>query len=199
MNGRPELSAERPKLLKRPERRRALITAATRAFAKSGFDATSLDDVAAEAEVSRVLIYRHFESKVELYQAALDDVGRQLMDATGAPDRLSPTSIAGLVEVARQNPDGFRLFFRHAGREPQFREHADWLRSAMAKTAEPYLRQAIPDADRQRWASALVPAVVIESLLAWLDSGAPDPERASSTITGLVGSVITVLAEGEEP
>ncbi|NIQ56723.1 MAG: TetR family transcriptional regulator, partial [Gammaproteobacteria bacterium] len=45
---------DRQRLLKRPERRRALIDAATRAFARAGFAATSLDDVATEAGVSRV-------------------------------------------------------------------------------------------------------------------------------------------------
>ena len=53
----------RPKLLRRPERRQALISAAARAFARDGFAAASLDDVAAEAGVTRVLIYRHFDSR----------------------------------------------------------------------------------------------------------------------------------------
>jgi AcrR family transcriptional regulator len=185
----------RPKLLKRPERRRALVAAATRAFARNGFAATSLDDVAAEAGVSKVLIYRHFESKSELYQAALDEVAKQLSEATGAPDRLSPASIDGLVGVARDNPDGFRLFFRHSGREPEFREHADWLRAAMAKTAEPYLQEMIKDPARQRWAAALVPAVVIEALLAWLDAGAPDPDAAAGTLAEVVASVINAMTE----
>jgi AcrR family transcriptional regulator len=184
---------EQPKLLKRPERRRALIAGATRAFARNGFAATSLDDVAAEAGVSKVLIYRHFESKSELYQAALDDVARQLAWATGAPDKLSAASIDGLVGVARDSPDGFRLFFRHSGREPEFREHADWLRRAMAKTAEPYLSQMISDPARQRWASAVVPAVVIEALLAWLDTGAPDPDGAADTLNEVVGGVINAM------
>lgn len=189
------MSGEQPKLLKRPERRRALVAAATRAFAKDGFAATSLEDVAAEAGVSKVLIYRHFDTKAELYQAALDEVAKQLVQATGAPDKLSPNSLAGLAKVARDNPDGFRLFFRHSGREPEFREHADWLRAAMAKTAEPYLRQVVKDEARLRWASAVVPAVVIESLLAWLDSGAPDPDAVPATLADVVSNVINAMAK----
>lgn len=192
------MASEQPKLLKRPERRRSLVAAATRAFARNGFAATSLDDVAAEAGVSKVLIYRHFESKSALYQSVLNEVAKQLVAATGAPDRLSQDSIEGLAGVARDNPDGFRLFFRHSGREPEFREHADWLRAAMVETAEPYLRQVIKDPARQRWAAALVPAVVIEALLAWLDAGAPDPDGAGSTVSELVASVIsTMTKEGQ--
>jgi AcrR family transcriptional regulator len=184
-----------PKLLKRPERRRALVVAATRAFARNGFAATSLDDVATEAGVSRVLIYRHFDSKAGLYQAALDEVAEQLVAATGAPNELSAASIDGLVAVARDNPDGFRLFFRHSGREPVFREHADWLRKAMTKTAEPYLRQMIKDSALRRWAAALVPAVVIEALLAWLDAGAPRPDAAGATVAEVVANVISTMAK----
>ena len=118
----------RPKLLKRPERRRALMDAAARAFVRAGYAATSMDDVAAEAGVTRVLIYRHFDSKTQLYRAVLDDTRDKLLGATGAPDRLKPASLDALVRVAQTYPDEFRLFFRHASREPEFREHADWLR-----------------------------------------------------------------------
>src|SRR5215218_7580674 len=64
----------RPKLLRRPERRRALISAAARAFARNGFAATNLDGVAAELSVAAVLISRHFDSKADLYRAVLDDL-----------------------------------------------------------------------------------------------------------------------------
>ncbi|MDQ4038437.1 MAG: TetR/AcrR family transcriptional regulator, partial [Actinomycetota bacterium] len=156
--------ADRRTLLQRPERRRSLIAAAARAFSRAGFAGTSLEDVAAEAGVSRVLIYRHFDSKAELYQAVLDDVGNELMQATGAPDNLEPTSIAGLVQVARANPDGFRLYFRHSEREPEFGEHADSLRRAMSETAEPYLREVLVDEAQLRWATLLVPVAVIEAV-----------------------------------
>lgn len=191
-----DTSEDGPRLLKRPARRQALIAAATRAFARTGFSATSLDDVAAEAGVSRVLIYRHFDSKAELYQAALDQVAEQLIAATRAPDQLGPDSLGGLVRVAYENPDGFRLFFGQAGREPEFREHADWLRASMTKTAQPYLDRALPDTARQRWAAALVPVVVIEALLAWLDSGAPDPEHAAAMLADMVAGVIAAISRG---
>jgi len=38
----------------------------------AGFTATGLDDIAAEAGITRVILYRHFDSKTELYQAVLD-------------------------------------------------------------------------------------------------------------------------------
>ncbi|HZN75206.1 MAG TPA: TetR/AcrR family transcriptional regulator [Micromonosporaceae bacterium] len=187
------------KLLKRPQRRRALLDAAARAFARGGYAATSLEDVAAEAGVSRVLIYRHFESKTELYQAVLAEVSDQLRAATGHPNHQVPGSLAGLVAAASANPDGFRLFFRQSGQEPEFRRHADELRQAMKDTAEPYLREVIHDPARLRWAADLIPTVAVEAVIAWLDAGQPDPAAAADTITGLIGAAVTTIGSTPAP
>jgi len=180
------------RLLKRAERRQALIAAAARAFARGGFAATNLDDVATEAGVSRVLIYRHFESKTELYEAVLADVSDQLRSATGHPEH-TPASLEGLIGAAQQNPDGFRLFFRQSGQEPEFRRHADALRAAMRATAEPYLREVIADAQRLQWAAELIPTIAIEAVIAWLDAGQPDPDTAAETITHIIGAAVTSI------
>jgi AcrR family transcriptional regulator len=182
------------KLLKRPERRRLLIEAAARAFARGGFSATNLDDVAAEAGVSRVLIYRHFQSKTELYEAVLTEVSDQLRIATGHPDHLTSDSLRALVTAARDNPHGFRLFFRQSGQEPEFRRHADELRDAMKATTEPYLTQVITDPARLRWAADLIPTIAVEAVIAWLDAGQPDPDTAADTISEVIGAAVTTIA-----
>jgi AcrR family transcriptional regulator len=69
--------------LGRRERREQILAAATRAFARTGFAATSLDDVAGEAGITRVILYRHVESKAELYRAVLERAQRRLVEATG--------------------------------------------------------------------------------------------------------------------
>ncbi|MEU8223438.1 TetR/AcrR family transcriptional regulator [Kribbella sp. NPDC048915] len=182
------------KLLKRPERRRLLIQAAARAFARSGFAATNLDDVATEAGVSRVLIYRHFDSKTQLYEAVLAEISDELRVATGHPDHLTANGLQALVSVARNNPDGFRLFFRQSGQEPEFRRHADELRDAMKSTAAPYLKEAIKDPARLRWAADLIPTIAIEAVIAWLDAGTPAPDTAADTITEVIGAAVTAIA-----
>jgi AcrR family transcriptional regulator len=53
--------------------RRALITeAAGRLFGEHGYDATRLDEIAAAAGVTKPILYRHFDSKRELYLALLE-------------------------------------------------------------------------------------------------------------------------------
>lgn len=54
------------------ERRAQIVTAARRLFAKSGFDATTTRQIAAEAGISDALIYRHFPDKQALLRAIVD-------------------------------------------------------------------------------------------------------------------------------
>ena len=60
--------------LKAPQRREQLIEVATKLFAKSGYDATTTADIAKAAGVTEPILYRHFESKQELFIAIVRDV-----------------------------------------------------------------------------------------------------------------------------
>jgi AcrR family transcriptional regulator len=146
--------------LHRAERREQILAAATRAFARAGFAATSLDDVAAEAGITRVILYRHFESKADLYRAVLDRACTRLAEAVGTGD-YGDEAIPTLVRAAAADPGAFRLLFRHAAREPEFRDLADSLTAASA-----------------------------EAVIAWLDAGQPDPGQAADRIGRAVHGAI---------
>lgn len=64
-----------PKLAEaaRQERRQALIEAAWRCASRKGFQATTVDDVCAEAGVSKGAFYVYFEQKQDLLLALLED------------------------------------------------------------------------------------------------------------------------------
>jgi TetR/AcrR family acrAB operon transcriptional repressor len=53
--------------------RQALLKAALSVFSQKGYAATTLEDVAKEAGVTRGAIYWHFGSKAELYNALLEE------------------------------------------------------------------------------------------------------------------------------
>src|SRR3979411_3249686 len=55
----------------RPRRGAAVLGAATRLFARFGFDKTSIDEIAREAGVSKGAVYRHWPSKDALFEATL--------------------------------------------------------------------------------------------------------------------------------
>ena len=175
--------------MRRRARRDQILAAATRAFARSGFAATSLDDVAREAGISRAILYRHFESKADLYRAVLARADRRLVEATGAPD-FTDASVDELLAAAADDPDGFRLLFHHAAREPEFRAEMDRFRARVIEVALTQLAGAIPDQAWARWAAQLVPTVAIEGVTAWLDAGQPDREHAAERIRRAIGGVI---------
>jgi AcrR family transcriptional regulator len=179
--------------LARAERRQQILDAATRAFARTGFAATSLDDIGAEAGVSHVILYRHFASKADLYRAVLDRACTRIADTVGADD-FDEESIPRLMRAASADPDGFRLLFRHAAREPEFRDVVDTIRLASIEIAQRNLTERIPTGPWQQWAAGLLPTVTLEAVMAWLDAGQPDPGRAADHINRAIQAVVLAAA-----
>ena len=66
--------------LKAPQRREQLIDVATKLFAKWGYDATTTAAIAEAAGVTEPILYRHFDSKQELFVAIVRSVSEQTMN-----------------------------------------------------------------------------------------------------------------------
>jgi AcrR family transcriptional regulator len=85
----------------RQERRQQILEAALAVFAAQGFHASNVSDVAAAAGVSQGTIYWYFESKEDLFNAAIvsyfDQFGRDTMAHLQVPE----TSAGKLRELAR--------------------------------------------------------------------------------------------------
>lgn len=64
----------------REERREALLAAARDAFVIHGYHAASMEEIADRAGVSKPVLYQHFESKLELYLALLDQGCNTLLE-----------------------------------------------------------------------------------------------------------------------
>lgn len=173
----------------RAERREQILDAATRAFARTGYVATGLEGVTAEAGVTLVLLYRHFDSKADLYRAVLDRACARLEATVGSSD-FDEGSIAALLRAAAADPDGFRLLFRHAVREPEFRDVVDGIQAMSAEVTRRELAAVIPDGPWLDWAVQIVPTATLESVIAWLDAGQPDPDQAADRIALVVHSAI---------
>jgi AcrR family transcriptional regulator len=185
-------------LLSRADRQAQLLQAAAVAFARGGFAATSMDDVAAEAGVTKLIVYRNFASKEDLYRSVLDGVSDRLRDewlrevSLPEPERHGFTTRA-LLTVARENPDGFRLLLVHAAREPQFADLADAFVDRARGVADLLIDDMIPDPTVKAWAGQVIVEYLVAGVLAWLDVGDPDEdedfvERATQGMFAMFGS-----------
>ncbi len=179
----------------RAARRAQIARHAATVFMRGGFDGTSMDDVAVAAGVTRLIVYRIFESKQDLYRAVLDlviddlvasfDVPRDTVprdtvrasDVGAAPLRAGTEIAEVLLGVARRHPDGFRLLWRHAAHEPEFRELASLFKVAITDYAVALLEPAMDDRMIRRWAAESLVSHLYESVCLWLDDG--DAQRDS--------------------
>ena len=184
-NGKPR------QLLRKEERRAQLIRTAACAFVRGGFTATNLEDVAAEAGVTKVVIYHHFDSKRDLYLAVLRDARDRLQTTVGDPDDPAVDALYQYALAARDNPNGFRLLHRHARREPEFVHYAEGIRFASTEHTEERLRAHLPEPRHRAWVAALVPTVITDAALTWLDAGQPvPPEQLAETMRSLVNALL---------
>ena len=72
--------SSRPTRPPRDQRRIQLLDAASEVFAAKGYHAAAMDDIAATAGISKPVLYQHFDSKLDLYLALLDQACDSLVD-----------------------------------------------------------------------------------------------------------------------
>src|SRR4051794_3069364 len=128
------------KLMRREDRRAQILTSAIPVFAQHGFREASLDDIAAQAGITRAIVYRHFDSKEELYRAVLDDARAGIRSELQADRHIGPGSVVGLIHAAQRDPDRFRLLFGNVRHEPDFVTYYEGFADASAQ----YVRDALP-------------------------------------------------------
>src|SRR5580658_4696646 len=63
------------------QRRQQLFTVALELFARRGYRATTMDDIAEAAGVTKPLVYQHFSSKRSLYLELVDTIAQDLLTA----------------------------------------------------------------------------------------------------------------------
>lgn len=109
------------------ETRAHLLDAAVRRFAISGYNAASVDDICAEAGVSKGAFYHHFPSKQAVFLALLDG-WLKTIDA-GLEAMRQPTVPETFIEMTRVLPV---IFAAADERLPMFLEF--WLQASRDET-----------------------------------------------------------------
>ncbi|CAN5364555.1 TetR/AcrR family transcriptional regulator [soil metagenome] len=101
------------------QRREQLIAIGRGLFAEKGFEGTTVEEIAATAEVSKPVIYEHFGGKEGLYAVVVDREIQKLLssitEALSAPlhsRALLERAALALLDYIESSTDGFRILVR---------------------------------------------------------------------------------------
>jgi AcrR family transcriptional regulator len=146
------------------QRRQQLFEVARERFAQQGFYATSMDEIAEAAGVTKPVLYQHFPSKRALYVELLEETGRQLLSTLA-----DATAEAG---TQRERVElGFRAYFRFAignrsaflfllgtslRSDPEFARIVEEILDAAAETIATLIEIPASAEQRQMLANAIV-------------------------------------------
>jgi AcrR family transcriptional regulator len=100
------------------ERREQLLDVARALFAEKGFEATSIEEIAHRAGVSKPVVYEHFGGKEGIYAVVVDREMQSLLDqivsalSGGDPRELLEQAACALLDYIEGSTDGFRILVR---------------------------------------------------------------------------------------
>ena len=101
------------------QRREQLVTVGRALFAEKGFEGTSVEEIAARADVSKPVVYEHFGGKEGIYAVVVDrEVQRLLgmlteqLSSGGHPKDVVERAALALLDYIEDNTDGFRILVR---------------------------------------------------------------------------------------
>lgn len=177
----PENATDSGRRLPSAARRASILRAAGPLFARSGYAATRLEDIAAAAGVTKPILYRHFDSKKGLYMALLakheDDLPTFFARVAGIEGDLPATALVRAVlehwlDYARANRHSWVMLFRDGGGDEDIRalriEVSARARELLAEFVKAHAGRRIPPAQVEPTAALLTNGLA-GMVLWWVD------------------------------
>jgi AcrR family transcriptional regulator len=103
------------------QRRQQLLDIGCELFGQKGYEATSIEEIALHADVSKPVVYEHFGGKDGLYAAIVEREMQLVLDrftsalaAPGRPRELLERAALALLAYIEEHTDGFRVLTRDA-------------------------------------------------------------------------------------
>src|SRR5947199_2000744 len=174
------------------DKRKAILDAAVRVFARQGYEASPVGDVAKEAGVAYGLVYHYFGSKEAVLEAVFrEQWGRLLAAVAVAEDtgKTAPEQLGLVVKIVlrswRDDPNLVRLLVREITRNPHIQDELDEIGQAfqsLQRIVERGQEQGSfrRDVDAQLAAWMLYGALE-EVLTGWVLGQLPDDANAVSS------------------
>jgi AcrR family transcriptional regulator len=145
-------------------RRRQLFEVALSLFADHGYAATTMDEIAEAAGVTKPLVYQHFESKRALYLELMDvfstELVNRIVEATAnaaGPRQQVEAGFAAYFELMVANEQAFRLLYgRDAPDDPELGAALVRVEETIAEAIDPLIDAGLDPEHRLLLAHAVV-------------------------------------------
>jgi AcrR family transcriptional regulator len=177
------------------ERREQLIAVGRQVFAERGFEATSIEEIADRAKVSKPVVYEHFGGKEGLHAVIVDRAVQDLMsrllqslEADHPRDQVARAADSFLRFVETEE-DAFRVLIQDAPGGGGGGSLPSLLADVATNVETVFARQLKAHGFDRRMAPVLARALVGMVALTgqwWLDERKPKREVVASTIMNLV-------------
>lgn len=171
-----------------------MLDAAVQMFSVNGYHETSMDAIAAEAQISKPMLYLYYGSKEDLFGACLNrelsrfiDALRADVDLTRSPKELLRNSIGSFLRYIDANRASWIVMYSHAISSQAFahtmREGREQLIELVAEMLHAGTRNPRSDAEIDMMAVALVGAG--EAVASRLSTGDTDVAGAAEMMIDL--------------
>jgi AcrR family transcriptional regulator len=177
------------------ERRQQLLDVGRHLFAERGLDGTSIEEIAAQAGVSKPVVYEHFGSKEGLYAVVVDremdrflTMANRLLEGEDTRAKFEAAAI-GLLRYIDENTDGFRILVRDSPPAGSDTGNFGSLIAEIAGQVEYTLRDALAargydPRHAPMYAQMLVGMVTFTGQW-WLDARKPKLEEVAAHLVNL--------------
>ncbi|WP_328991381.1 TetR/AcrR family transcriptional regulator [Kribbella sp. NBC_01245] len=184
------------------ERREQLITIARSLFAQKGFEATSVEEIAARAEVSKPVVYEHFGGKEGLYAVVVDREVRSLLEGVtasltaGRAHELVEQAALALLDYIENSSDGFRILVRDSPVGSATGSFVSILSDVGTRVehilAEEFKRRGLDPKNAPMYAQMLVGMVALTGQW-WLDERKPKKVDVAAHLVNLAWNGLSGL------
>jgi AcrR family transcriptional regulator len=183
------------------DRRREIIEAAVRVFARKGYHASRVGDIAEAAGVSHGLLYHYFASKEEVLETVFRETWAQLLETVESVERAGAPAPEQLRQVAeillrswRRDPDLVRVLVREVVRSRDVEDRTEEIAKAFGALERIVERGRASGEFRAevdaRLAATIFYGALEEILTGWVLGQLPDEEedvaRAERAIVEIV-------------
>lgn len=184
------------------QRRQQLIEIARSLFAERGYDATSIEEIAQRANVSKPVVYEHFGGKEGLYAVVVDremstvtEMITSSLTQNRSRVRVERVALALLTYVEEQT-DGFRILVRDQRVTAAEGTYSSLLNEAIGQVghilAGDFARRGLDPGLAPLYAQALV-GMVSTTATWWLDARFPPKEVVAAHLVNLCWNGLTNL------